>query len=166
MRHRSGASRGGGTAEAPPPRSTHAPTHSLDEQLEAIPSLDVAVLRSMWTDHFGHPPPPTLSRRLLELAAAYHMQAQVYGGLKPAIRRRLLQIAAARSTSSQGKPVRKRAERLAPGSRLVREWQGRSHSVEVAEEGFLYAGRRYRSLSEVARAITGARWSGPRFFGL
>jgi hypothetical protein len=61
---------------------------------------------------------------------------------------------------------RKQAGALTPGSRLVREWHGRSHTVEVGDNGFLYAGRRYRSLSEVARAITGARWSGPRFFGL
>ena len=62
--------------------------------------------------------------------------------------------------------TRKARTALAPGSRLVREWQGRPHTIEVLEDGFLYVGRRYRSLSEIARAITGARWSGPRFFGL
>jgi hypothetical protein len=166
MRHRADGGGGGGHNEASPPTEPDLPGRTLDERLEAIPSLDVAVLRSIWADQFGRLPPSTLSRRLLELAAAYHLQAHVYGGLKPAVRRRLLQIAVARSAAQDGKPPRKRVERLAPGSRLVREWQGRSHSVEVAEEGFLHAGRRYRSLSEVARAITGARWSGPRFFGL
>ena len=123
-------------------------------------------LRSAWEDQFGRPPPLSLSRRLLELAASYHVQAKVYGGLKPALRRRLLQAATSQSGPGTGAPARKRSKKLTPGSQLVREWQGLSHSVEVAEEGFLYAGRRYGSLSEVARTITGAHWSGPRFFGL
>jgi len=108
----------------------------------------------------------SLSRRLLEYAASYQAQARVYGGLKPAVRRRLLQTAASQPGSADGALHRKRPGILTPGTRLVREWHGRSHTVEVAENGFLYAGRRYRSLSEVAAAITGARWSGRRFFGL
>jgi len=106
-----------------------------------------------------------MSRRLLELAAAYDAQAKVYGGLKPAVRRKLLHFATRPALPAEA-PRRKPQNPLAPGSRLVREWHGRSHTVEVLEQGFLYAGRRYRSLSEIARAITGARWSGPRFFGL
>lgn len=118
-----------------------------------------------WTAVHGHPPPKGLSRRLLEYAAAYHLQAKALGGLKPAVRRKLLAVANRKpgavtiaQTNSQ--------KTLAPGSRLVREWQGRSHTVEVLEQGFLCGGRHYSSLSEIARTITGARWSGPRFFGL
>jgi len=138
---------------------------ALEKRLAEIPQLDLEALRDTWADIYGRPPPKFMSRRLLELAAAYDAQAKVYGGLKPAVRRKLLQ-AAARPASPTEVPRRKPRNALTPGSRLVREWHGRSHTVEVMERGFLYAGRRYRSLSEIARAITGARWSGPRFFGL
>jgi hypothetical protein len=148
---------------APPPATSSA--RSVEDRLAEIPHLDMAALRASWTEQFGRPPPLTLSRRFLELAAAYHVQAQAYGGLKPATRRRLLQLAAKPGDSKDG-PRRKRKAPLALGTRLVREWHGRAHSVEVAEDGFVYGGRRYRSLSGIARTITGARWSGPRFFGL
>ena len=139
---------------------------ALEKRLAEIPLLDMQALRATWADIYGRPPPKFMSRRLLELAAAYDAQAKVYGGLKPATRRKLIQIASARTGSPAGAARRKPRAALAPGSRLVREWQGRPHTIEVLEDGFLYAGRRYRSLSEIARAITGARWSGPRFFGL
>jgi Protein of unknown function (DUF2924). len=106
-----------------------------------------------------------MSRRLLELAAAYEAQARIHGGLKPAVRRRLLQ-AAQPAGLPDAKPRRLAPGTLLPGSRLVREWHGRSHTVEVTEDGFLYEGHRYRSLSSIARRITGVRWSGRRFFGL
>ena len=142
-----------------------APSQTLDDRLTAITGLDTAGLRAAWEDQFGRPPPMSLSRRLLELAAAYHVHAKLYGGLKRAVRRWLLQ-AGTPAGAADRPPRKKRSGPLAPGTRLVREWQGRPHTVEVAESGFLYAGRRYRSLSAIARTITGARWSGPRFFGL
>ncbi len=107
-----------------------------------------------------------MSRRLLELAAAYEAQARIHGGLKPVVRRKLLQAAQPAAGSSMEKSRRLAPGTLSPGSRLVREWHGRSHTVEVTEDGFLYEGHRYRSLSSVARRITGAHWSGRRFFGL
>ena len=119
-----------------------------------------------WTSLFGRPPPKGMSRRLLELAAAYDAQARLHGGLKPAVRRRLLQATQSASGLSNDKPRRLAPATPYPGSRLVREWHGRSHMVEVTEDGFLYDGHRYRSLSSIARSITGARWSGWRFFGL
>jgi hypothetical protein len=139
---------------------------TLDERLAEIPQLDILALRSAWAGMFGRMPPKGLSRRLLELAAAYYMQAKVYGGLSPAIRRKLMRIAA---TKRNGKPIpsnRHRPAPKAPGSRLVREWHGQLHTVEVTDHGYLYLAHHYRSLSEIARKITGARWSGPRFFGL
>jgi hypothetical protein len=140
-------------------------TRSLEEQLAEIPRLDNATLGQAWAALFRAPPPRTVSRRLLELAAAYQAQAKVHGGLSAASRRKLLALARqkrAAATKQRGKPN----SALTPGSRLVREWHGRPHTVEVTEAGFVYSGRPFKSLSEVARAITGARWSGPRFFGL
>jgi len=129
-----------------------------------LAQLDAAALQAGWTSLFGRPPPKGMSRRLLELAAAYEAQVRIHGGLKPALRRRLLQ-AAEPAGPADAKP-RRIPPALAPGSRLVREWHGRSHTVEVMEDGFLYDGQRYRSLSSIARRITGAHWSGRRFFGL
>ena len=136
------------------------------EGLAAIPGLPRTGLIKRWTEAHGHPPPKGISRRLLEHAAAYHLQAQALGGLKPAVLRKLSRPV---GSGRNGAPAASRPgprKILPPGSRLVRNWNGRSHTVEVTDSGFLYAGRQYRSLSGVARTITGARWSGPRFFGL
>ena len=118
-----------------------------------------------WIKAYKGPPPKGISRRLLEYSAAYHEQAKALGGLKPVTRRKLRQIAA--TPAKSGSPTNRQGQRkqLPPGSRLVREWQGRTHTVEVLDAGFLYEGQHFGSLSEVARVITGARWSGPRFFG-
>ena len=134
--------------------------------LAALPSLSRDDLLERWTETYGHPPPKGISRRLLEYAAAYQVQSRALGGLKPAVRRKLRQQDA--SDRNQPSPTAKGKvpKTLPSGSRLVREWHGTVHTVDVLEDGVLYNGRRYRSLSEVARAITGARWSGPRFFGL
>src|SRR5262245_35786792 len=139
---------------------------TLEQRLNAMPKLPDCKLAEAWAAHFGRPPPRGLSRRLLELAAAYHAQANVYGGLRQSTRRKLIDRARRRATATEKKPERKPRVTLSPGTRLVREWHGRTCTVEVTEQGFLYAGQRYRSLSAVARAITGARWSGRRFFGL
>jgi hypothetical protein len=138
---------------------------TIEEQLAAIPTLPRAALVARWRVAYGRAPPKGLSRRLLEYAAAYHLQAQALGGHGPTLRRKLR----SRGSSTAKGPAASRkatAPVLAPGSRLVRDWRGRTYTVEVLEGGFLCNGRRYASLSEVARSITGARWSGPRFFGL
>jgi hypothetical protein len=104
------------------------------------------------------------SRDLLMRAVAYRMQDRLLGGLKPATRRlfeRVSQNARARQ------PIRiAPARKLAPGAPLIREWGGTKHQVTVLEKGVMFRGKPYRSLSEVARVITGNRWSGPLFFGL
>jgi hypothetical protein len=138
----------------------------FDDPLAEFTQVDMSTLHSAWVDMFGCQPPKGISRRLLEYAAAYRAQAKAQGGLKPNIRRKLIQAAPGPCSPAHRASRSGRPGGLSPGSRLVREWHGRNHTVEVAEGGFLYAGQRYRSLSEVARAITGARWSGPRFFGL
>ncbi len=145
--------------------------HRLDgnivaQKLAAILDLPRAELVKMWISAYRRPPPKGISRRLLEYAAAYHVQEQAYGGLKPTTRRKLRQLAGSNSSSAVPLALPAKAKVLSPGARLVREWHGKTHTVEVIEGGFLCDGQRYRSLSEIARAITGARWSGPRFFGL
>ncbi len=132
-------------------------------ELAAIPDLSRAALVERWTEAYRLPPPKGLSRRLLEYAAAWHLQSQAFGGLDPAVRRRLRRSAKPRADGiSPGVGSRT----LPPGSRLVREWHGQTYTVDVLETGFLFDGQHHGSLSQVARAITGARWSGPRFFGL
>ena len=97
-------------------------------------------------------------------AIAYEMQAKIYGGLKPAVSRQLQRIV---TGLVAGEPVTIKAiSGLNPGARLIREWNGSTHVVEVVDDGFIWNGERHSSLSAIARSITGARWSGPRFFGL
>ena len=113
-------------------------------------------LTELWAEYFGAAPPPRTSRALLVRAVAYKMQERELGGLSAATRRLL--------SEEEGRAVRHRVIR--PGTVLIREWHGVAHQVTVGEEGILFRGERYRSLSGVARLITGVRWSGPRFFGL
>jgi hypothetical protein len=130
--------------------------------LGAISNLPRATLVEQWEAAVGQPPPKGISRRLLEFAAAYELQAKGGGRLKPALRRQLLQPA----NPKGGQKPRRTApsDYLPKGTRLVREWHGRTYTVDVLDVGFLWEGGQYHSLSEIARAITGTRWSGPRFF--
>ena len=136
----------------------------LDDELTVLAGLPRPELVVRWQDLHGADPPKGISRRLLVLAVAYELQAGRHGGLKPATTRRLRKIAGARSGGSDAH-LQPRPQ-LQPGTRLIREWNGVSHVVEVADGGFIWNGQRHRSLSAIARAITGARWSGPRFFGV
>ena len=132
-------------------------------ELSLIPDLPRTDLVKRWTEIYGQPPPKGLSQRMLKCAAAYDLQSRAFGGPKPAVRRRLRRLA---KSNDERPPGSDSSKSLPPGSRLVREWRGRTHTVDVLETGFLFDGQHYGSLSQVARAITGARWSGPRFFGL
>jgi hypothetical protein len=124
--------------------------------IDGIRSLSRSDLLERWTQHWGKEPPKYVSRRLLELSAAWHLQCRMYGGPDRELRRLLNRSV----RSDAGKPS------IKPGTRLVREWNGRTHHVEVLDKGFRWNDRTYRSLSSIAKAITGAHWSGPRFFGL
>jgi hypothetical protein len=97
---------------------------------------------------------------------AYRLQEQAFGGLKPAYKRRLRQLAESFEQNPSRIVKTVSPARIKPGTRLIRQWDGQTHQVTVAEEGFEYKGERYKSLSEIARLITGTRWSGPLFFGL
>lgn len=135
---------------------------SLQAKLEALETMRPGEMRAEWSRTFSDPPPtlpPPLFRRLL----AQKLQERRYGGLPAVVRRELVRIAAG-GRPNEVRSVTKKSIR--PGTRLVREWQGRSIAVLAAEEGFFWEDRQYRSLSEIAREVTGVRWSGPRFFGL
>jgi hypothetical protein len=135
----------------------------LDRELEQIPLLDRALLVERFAKLCGFHPPSRFSRKLMELAVAYKLQEKVFGGLKPATRRFLLDAAQAAKKPVQSKPA---TARFKAGTVLMREWKGVTHQVTVLPDGFIYEGKRYRSLSEIAGLITGAHWSGPTFFGL
>jgi hypothetical protein len=135
----------------------------VSRMLETLPALSPAELRSEWRRLYRSQP-PRLSRDLLIRAIAYRIQELRYGGLSKTTRRKL--AALANAPQSEGEIPPETVQKIRTGARLVREWNGRTHTVTVKEEGFTYAGRSYRSLTAIAREITGVHWSGPRFFGL
>jgi hypothetical protein len=134
------------------------------EALSRLPQLDIHELREEWRVLYKADASPHLSRELLIRAVAYRMQELVLGGLRPEPQRQLRQIAVElRQTGAAAKRFR---PQLKPGTRLMREWQGRTYEVVVLDDGCSWQGARYRSLSAIARKITGTAWSGPLFFGL
>ncbi len=137
---------------------------SLARRLAELESASTAELRARWERAFKRPAPRRISRDLLLRALTYHVQEQAEGGLSKATRRRLAKLAGLNGENRE--PISPPILQLKPGSRLIREWRGEVHRVTVLEEGFDWRGNRYASLSQIARAITGARWSGPLFFGL
>jgi hypothetical protein len=135
----------------------------VQRRLEALSDLSPDELRKEWRRLYRSQP-PRLSRDLLVRAIAFRIQELRHGGLSKATSR---QLAAFGKPNKPGEKIAvESAPKIRAGARLVREWNGRTHTVTVEEEGFTYAGRTYRSLTAIAREITGARWSGPRFFGL
>jgi hypothetical protein len=139
---------------------TSAPA-TLESQLARLASMAIQDLRAEW-QRLHRAVPPNISRDLWTRGIAYKIQERASGGSDAALKRRLNKLASELANGSGAS----RVPTLKPGARLVREWRGRVHSVTVTEVGFEYAGQRYRSLSQIARTITGAHWSGPRFFGL
>jgi len=134
------------------------------EALSRLPTLDLGELRQQWRGLYKTQAPPNLSRELLVRAVAHRMQELALGGLRPEPRRQLLRIAQQFKETGEA-TIRARPE-LKPGTRLMREWQGRTYDVLVLDDGFSWQNTRYRSLSAIARKITGTAWSGPLFFGL
>ena len=134
------------------------------EALSRLPALDVRQLREMWCELYKTAAAPRLSRELLMRAVAYRIQELASGGLRPELQRQLHQIAL--ELQQTGRVTMRPRPQLKPGTRLLREWQGRSHEVLVLDDGFSWQATHYRSLSAIARKITGTAWSGPLFFGL
>ena len=132
-------------------------------QLAALKTVPIGDLKARWRQLF-HAEPPPYNRRFLEHRLGYRIQELAYGGLRPEAVERLDALA----DELDGKLSRRRRIENRPisGTRLIREWKGVEHQVTVRDQEFEYQGRPYKSLSAVARAITGTRWNGLVFFGL
>ena len=138
---------------------------SLVARVAALKTSPTPDLKQMWREMFLTEPPP-FNRRFLETRLAYRIQELAYGGLKPDTVRRLEKLG--EEMDGGRVDVRKRPanDRPIPGTRLIRDYQGIEHCVTVRDNDFEYQGRPYKSLSEIARAITGTQWNGVVFFGL
>jgi hypothetical protein len=145
-------------------RLSEVDAEKLANELAGLERLSGEKLNQHFKIMYRADPPPRMRRALLIQALAYRLQEKALGGLRPATRRLLASAAddaAARRTMPEA-----RERKIKPGTTLLREWHGVQHRLTVLEDGVQFAGERYRSLSEVARKITGSRWSGPLFFGL
>tara|TARA_R110002051_G_scaffold49308_1_gene96346 strand:- start:1372 stop:1797 length:426 start_codon:yes stop_codon:yes gene_type:complete len=138
-------------------------TGAIETEIAALVSLDNQALRQRWTTTFGKPPPKGIGPALMLRTLAYDVQCNAMGGLSRKVRRQLVQAGEQMAAGQSVSPVPTSPK---AGTRLIREWQGVTHEVILLEKGVEYRGRIWSSLSAVAREITGARWSGPRFFGL
>lgn len=153
-----------------PPASSNSETNidpkpnDVAEQIAALESLSLTELRKRWSRSFNASVPKGLSQDMLIRGIAYKIQEKAYGGLSQAMKRKLNAIAKQIDDGDlrgfDPEPA------LKPGVKLIREWQAQTYMVTVLDDGFEYNGKRYGSLSMIAREITGVRWSGPRFFGL
>jgi hypothetical protein len=135
----------------------------LANEISEILTLDARALRQKWAKLYSAEPSPLIDDSLIIRVITYRLQERACGGLKPAAHRvldRILEDSSGAGIENLPKP------RTGAGTVLIREWGGSHHRVIVLDHDVVYRGRRYKSLSEVARVITGTRWSGPRFFGL
>lgn len=130
----------------------------IDREIAGLCGLSRADLVERWAGLHGSPPLKTMTEGLLARGIAYEMQARQIGGLTRSERKALGALARGRSNPSPGL--------LKAGTRIYRSWRGITQEILVLDSGYSWRGKSYTSLSEVARAITGTRWSGPRFFGL
>lgn len=165
----------------------------IEQEVAALGDLTREELAARWMKAYRCPPPKGIKRGLLERAAAWHLQAKYLSGLSPAARKAIRDagklgngagdapgklvadrdagkvdagVVTSKSSARRSTQPLVQPPALRPGTRLVREWNGRTHAVDVSEDGFVFDGKTYRSLSAIAKRITGAHWSGPRFFGL
>jgi len=135
----------------------------ISQDWNTLKDLDRKALADLWQQAFGRPIPPKLYKPMVVLLLAYRLQELLFGGLTPETQRYLASLTPRPTEGrTRGTPTR----RLKPGTRLVRTWQGRTYTVTVADKGFVYEGEIHKSLSTLARNITGTAWSGPKFFGL
>lgn len=151
----------------------------VEREIAALDTLDTKALQARWLDLYQRDPPSRIRAGLLRLGIAYRLQEKAYGGLKPQTVRLLRKVAAelrADRTSKRSDPEVPNAAMpqwfatqsplLSHGTQLMREWNGSTEIVDVVADGFLWRGTTYRTLSAVAVAVTGTKWSGPKFFGL
>jgi hypothetical protein len=128
----------------------------LNQAIAVIERLDRGGCLDLWRDVFGRPPPKYLSSQFMKRVLIWDLQNKQLRTLSARTERRLRQVASGKTPPAKARP----------GSHLVREWNGRTYQVEVVDGGYVMDGKSWRSLSAIARHITGARWSGPRFFGV
>ena len=140
-------------------------TDTILAQLAALKTAPIGVLKQRWRDLFESEPPP-YNRRFLEHRLAYRIQELAYGGLKPETLEHLRDLAEELDGGDLKRRRQPAKDRPISGTRLIREYQGVEHCVTVRDDGYEYQGRPYKSLSAIARAITGTRWNGLIFFGL
>ena len=131
-------------------------TLGLNQAIADIERLDRSECLDRWREAFSRPPPKHLSPQFMKRVLTWDLQNKELGGLSAGTERRLRQVASGKTPPAKARP----------GSHLVREWNGRTYQVEVVDGGYMMDGRMWRSLSAIARHITGAHWSGPRFFGV
>lgn len=135
----------------------------LDLQLAALSTMSTAQLRLEWSQVHDEPAPVAFSMDLLARGIAWTLQERMHGGLSASAGRKFGEASEQIARRGQASSA---VTTLRPGSRLARDWGGRTHHILVVEGGYHYRDRPYRSLTAIAREITGAAWSGPRFFGL
>jgi hypothetical protein len=145
--------------------TTRPPRHrAIEAEIRRLPDLSLAELRNRWKALYGNPAPQSLRRNFLARAVAYQMQVEAYGGLSNSTKRRLREITeAVRGGNPDAAGV---ARRIRPGTQMIREWRDKTHIVTAISEGFEWNGKTYKSLSAVAKQITGTNWNGYAFFGI
>ena len=153
-----------GSRQSARPCSTRVPGGNVEEQLTALADMERNDLIVEWRKQFRSSPPDRIRRELLELGIAWKIQEKAFGGLKKAIASELRRLA--EDLTETGDIRKLERPLLKPGTRLLREWGGVTHEVTVLDDGFLWKEKTWTSLSAIAEKITGAHWSGPRFFGL
>lgn len=145
-------------------QSRQSKAQTVADEIAALKTQSHSDLRLAWRRAYRCHPPKFLSRDLLELGIAWKLQERAFGGLSATAKRKLDEVA--RNIEAKSDITKTRRVSLRPGARLIREWGGETHEVLVVEDGFLWRGKTWGSLSMIAREMTGTQWSGPRFFGL
>lgn len=133
---------------------------AIRDQIQAVRNMDRKQCLALWRESFASPPAKYLSQPFMQKAIVYELQCRALKGVPKSTRRALIAITKGKKAASTP------ARTLTRGMCLLREWNGRTFEVEVTEVGFIWRDKSYRSLSAIAREITGTRWSGPRFFGV
>jgi hypothetical protein len=136
---------------------------ALDQHLASLPTLPRKALEKLWQEQFDRPLGRGLRRENVVRILAYRLQEKAYGGLKTSVAKQLRALL--ENDNNSRKSVNALTLRPKPGTRIVREWKEKLHEILVLPDSYEYEGNIYRSLSEIARLITGTRWSGPAFFG-
>ena len=140
-------------------------TNSVLAHLASLPSKTTPELKQLWRELYDREP-PSFNRDFLVKRLAYRIQELAYGGLSARAEAKLDRLIDQEEARLNGTLPKRGRDRPIAGTRLIREWRGVEHTVTVLDDGFEYQGRRYKSLSAIARAITGTRWNGPLFFGV